>query len=570
MRRGKFLSTVFGVLVSIQSFVACSGGGSAASSETTTASAVDIENSATAVAALFSGFSGSSGTSRDAKTKFTINSTGADICDDANRERGPTGVIMTPFGGTSLYPYGAATDSVTISDASYFCEDGSGNLNAGDGPDGDGKFVSFIFLGEPQGICDDGSSFSFTKGSGIVRNTQEHYPEIYGRFEIDDDSSQIVNCTLRLLENGTMDTARSSCTLDDGSAVSLSSSLSCTIDADLPEVAEPSYYKGHYGQSDEESSNLNTDCINATSVEDSDHIQRIQNDCSGLTDMGVNVEFISIMTVAYDTSANSDLSSWTIELAGTSHEQVRQYVQLLHASGLQVGLSVDFLYTSNPNNVSDGEDFPAALIDNAAFQDDLAAFILEEAAFAEEVGATLFLPLSESDRVFDLSAIDDDEFLEGIMDDLRTAYSGNLIYVAATELVDYTPQNLARFDFLGFTISPRGHDHFDAFIDRVETSLASQQSLVNDLNANYGGSLRHMITSLGVWGSASETEADVGLGEADWMDDATVATMFTDVFALSDAYGTSGLVAWEGIVGEFIFPTAPLTVDAITAGFLAR
>jgi hypothetical protein len=475
---------------------------------------------------------------------------------------------MTPFGGTSLYPFGSALDPMTIDSTSYYCEDGSGVENSGNGPDGQGRFASFLFLAEPQGECGDGSGFSFTKGSGIVRNTQEYYPEIYGRFQV--DGSQIVNCTLRLFEGGTLDLENSSCTEDDGTEIEMDSSVTCSIDAELPAVDSPTYYKGHYGQDEEDATNLNTDCIDAVSAEDADHIQRMQNDCSALTDMGVNLEFMSLRAIAYDTSANDDFSSWTIEMAGSDQEQMHRYVQLLHAAGIQVALSVDMLYVSDPNNASDGEDFPAALIDNPDFQDDLAAFILEQAAFCQDAGVDLFAPLSESDRVFNLSAVDDDVFLDGIMDDVTVAYPGKLFYIAAYDLVVYTPENLADYGFIGFNISPRGHDHYGDFIDTVENSLAAQQALVNDLNANYGGDVHHMITSIGVWGSAAETEPNAQLGEADWMDDATVAAMFTDAFALSDTYGAFGLIAWEGIAGEFTFPPAPITVQAITDGFVAH
>lgn len=568
------------VLLSIL-FASCGGGSGTATSSsstgTSTSSTSQSENTVSAVASLMSGFSGGGASSQNLQTKFTINSTGADICDADNMANGPTGVIMSTRGGVSSHPYGSVTDPMTISSESDYCEDSSGVANSGTGPDGQGKFASFIFLGDPEGSCDDGSSFSFTKGSGIVRNTQEYYPEIFGRFEL--DGSQIVNCTLRISEDGIVDIAHSSCSDDDGVLLSLDTTVSCSIDANLPEIEDPSFYKGHYGLGESAERNLNYECVNYQGFEqDDDHISQLVNDCSALTDVGFNIEFLSIGAYATDTSANGDLSSWEIQLSGTSEEELRQSVQLLHAAGLQVVLAVDILYFEDPEQPDDDVDFPQPLIDNAAFQADLTAFILEQAAFAESVGADIFIPLSESDRVFALASIDDDEYLAGIIDDVAAAFTNKLAYVWSYDITRYTAANMAAFDLLGFNRSPQGHDHMDencsgsgassnCLLEVLAANLASQQAIVSEVNSSHGGSMVHFIDSLGVWGAAAETEPSGLPGEVDWMEDAVVAEMYESAFALVGTYGASGFVAWEGADSEFVFPGQALTLEALTQGF---
>lgn len=527
---------------------------------------------------MFSAIGSSGADAQNLASRFAINSTGADICDADNMERGPTGVFMSSRGGVSERPFGSATDPMTISSEADYCTDSSNQPNTGTGSDGQGLFATFVIIGEPQGDCSDGGNFTFTKGSGIVRNTQEYYPEIFGRFQI--SGGDVVNCTLRLREDGTVALDHSSCTEDDGDPVSLDTAVTCSIDADIAEIEDPEFYKGHYGLGESAERNLNYDCVNYDGFsQDDDHVQRVNNDCSALTDVGFNIEFLSIGAYATDTSADGDFSSWTIEFSGTSHEELRPQIQLLHAAGLQVALAVDILYFADPENPADDVDFPAALIDNAAFQADLTGFILEQAEFAEEMGADLFIPLSESDRVFAFAAVDDDAYLAGIIGDVAAAFTDKLGYVWSYDISTHSGANLAAFDLIGFNRSPQGHDHMDehcngigedsnCFVEVLEANLAAQQAVVTEVNDGYGGHLAHFIDSLGVWGAAAETEPNPdNEGEVDWMEDAVVAEMYETAFSMAREYGVTGFVAWEGADAEFVFPGQTLTLEALAQGF---
>ncbi len=548
-------------------------GGSSSDEETS-----EIENTGAAVSSMFSG--GVSADTESLLKRFTINSTGATICDADNRFNAPTAVLMSARGGDSAYPYGSASDPMTIT-TTDFCEDANNQANAGTGPDGDGLFATFILLGDPEGSCDDGSSFSFTKGSGITRNTQEHYPEIYGRFEISGGS--VANCTIRIFENGSIDSDNSSCSDDNGAAVALDNSVSCTIDADIAPIADPSYYKGHYGLGESAERNLNYDCITISgySVDQTDHIMSADHDCSDLTNIGANIEFLSIGAYATDTSEANDFSSWEMDYSGTTHEELRLAVQLLHAEGFQVVLSFDILYYEDPANPDDDVDFPAALINNSAFRDDLTEFIVQEAEFAQDMDADIFVPLSEADRVFALASIDDDEYLAGIIDDVQAAYTGKLAYVWSYDLSEYTATNLVDFDLIGFNRSPQGHDHLNVscsgtgedsncFLTVLEADLTRQQAVIAEVTA-LGGSPIAFIDSLGVWGNATEVEPDSNnLGEVDWLDDSVNAEMYSAAFTLADTYELGGFVVWEGADGEFVFPSQTETLEVITQGFLGR
>jgi hypothetical protein len=317
-------------------------------------------------------------------------------------------------------------------------------------------------------------------------------------------------------------------------------------------------------------------------VDETTHIMSVNYDCSDLTNIGSNIEFISIGAYVTDTSEAEDSSSWAMAYSGsTSHEELHPQMQLLHAAGFQVALSFDILYYADPANPNDDVDFPAALIDNTTFQDELAEFILQEAEFAEDAGADVFVPLSESDRVFALASIDDDEFLAGIMESVQERFSGKLAYVWSYDFSEYHAENLVDFDLIGFNRSPGGHGHLDencsgsgsdrnCLSEILAADLAQQRDVIDEVIA-LGGSPIAFIDSLGVWGAAVETEFNPNIvGEVDWMDDATNAAMFGMAFGMADDYGLGGFVAWEGAEGEFVFPANPLTLDAITQGFLAR
>lgn len=578
MKIPPFKSLVFTVCA--VSCIACSGASGTSTSSSSDASSSDSGNAAAAVTSLFSGFGGGGTDAQSLTSRFAINSTGADICDPDNLEDAPTGVFMSSRGGVSEHPLGSMTDPMTISSEYHYCVDSDNQANSGTGPDGQGLFASFTFIGQPRGDCSDGGSFAFVKGSGILRNTQDYYPEIFGRFEI--SGGDIVNCTLRLRDDGTVALDQSSCTDDDGGLVSLDTTVTCEIDADIAEIEDPDFYKGHYGLGESSERNLNYDCVNYDGFEiDDDRVLRVVNDCSALTDAGFNVEFLSIGAYAADTSEAGDFSSWEIAFSGTSQSELRTQIQLLHAAGLQVALAVDILYFEDPENPDDNVDFPAALIDNPDFQADLTAFIGDQAQFAQRMGADIFIPLSESDRVFALSSVDDDEFLAGIMGEIAGIFTGKLGYVWSYDIDSYSAANLAAFDMIGFNRSPQGHDHLDencsgdgaesnCILEVIGANLASQRDIVNEVNGEHGGHLIHFIDSLGVWGAAAETEQNFELpGTVDWMADATVAAMFEGAFELAIEYEASGFVAWEGTDGEFVFPGQTLTLDAITQGFLA-
>lgn len=559
------------------SLVACGTGSSSSSGDSSTP-ASESENTAAAVSSMFSVSGGVDGQSL--VSRFTINTTGADICDEENMANGPTGVFMSSRGGASDYPFGSVTDPMTISTLDYYCSDANNQANTGTGPDGQGLFASFVILAEPAGSCSDGTTFTFTKGSGITRNTQEYYPEIFGRFEI--SGGDELNCTIRMREDGTVDLDHSSCSEDNGTVVSFDTTTTCTIDADIAPIEDPDYYKGHYGLGESAERNLNYDCVtfDGYTMDESDHIMSVDHDCSALTNLGVNIEFLSIGAYATDTSQNGDGTSWELDFSGTSHEELRPQIQLLHAAGIQVALAFDILYYEDPENPDDDVNFPAVLIDNQDFQDDLTEFIEQEAEFAEEMGVDVFVPLSESDRVFALASVDDDEFLASIMDRVVQNYTGKLGYVWSYDLSQYNAENLTDFDLIGFNRSPQAHNHLNVncsgagedsncFIDILEANLAQQQAVIDEVNAG-GGHARPFIDSLGVWGNATETEPNLDLaGEVDWLDDATNAEMYELAFQIAGEYDLAGFVVWEGADGEFVFPGNELTLEAITQGFAA-
>lgn len=554
-------------------------GGSSSSSTDTTEIASESENTVVAVSSIFSGAGGAD--TQSLVGRFAINTTGENICLTENMQNTPTGLWMSERGGVSDRPFGSASDPMTISSVADYCQDDSNNDNTGTGPDGQGLFATFVFLGDPEGTCDDDSSFTFTGGSGIARNTDTYFPEIYGRFAISGVGN--LNCTIRILQDGTVDFDNSSCTDDDDHELALDQGSTCSIDANLPPIADPEYYKGHYGMGESLERNLNYDCVtyDGFTMDETTHIMSVNYDCSALIALGTNIEFLSIGAYATDTSAAQDSSSWEMDYSGTSHAELRPQVQLLHAAGFQVALSFDILYYEDPANPDDDVDFPAALINNTTFRDELAVFIEGEAQFAQDVGADIFVPLSESDRVFALASSDDDEFLAGIMDRIQNEYTGKLAYVWSYDLSEYNAENLVDFDLIGFNRSPSGHDHLDencsgvgsdsnCFVETLEADLVQQQTVIEEIRSN-GGDPIAFIDSLGVWGNAVETEFNPNIvGEVDWMEDSTNAAMFEMAFGLADEYDLGGFVAWEGANDEFVFPSSPLTLEVITQGFLGR
>lgn len=147
-------------------------------------------------------------------------------CDDpdGNGEAdGPEEVsaLLTGTAGT----YGAEGDNITVT-ADDFCQDADGE-NSGEGTDGGGLFASYTLNSDVTATCDDDTTLTMAGGSdssGIWRNTDDCFPEIFGNFSID---GTVVSCHLCLGENQTVG-SNSTCSTG-GSAVSLASEVSCNL-----------------------------------------------------------------------------------------------------------------------------------------------------------------------------------------------------------------------------------------------------------------------------------------------------------------------------------------------------
>lgn len=213
----RFLKFVLWVLAGAA--MAC---GSSSSSDSTTTSS-SATNAGAAVAAIFGTGSSSNVTASlplqvlDFFIKKARAQSGGDTCTGID-EGGPANVDVSASGSAGTY--GSTASSVTLT-TDNFCKDADGTDNTGTG-----LYGAFTLTGSATATCTDSTTVEMTAGTGVFRNTSTHFPEVYGTFTIDGSA---YDCTMLLNEDQSVDSA--SCTDSEGAAVTLTSDVTCTIDA---------------------------------------------------------------------------------------------------------------------------------------------------------------------------------------------------------------------------------------------------------------------------------------------------------------------------------------------------
>ena len=224
------------VVIFLLTFVlSCSSSSTDTPSDTTTTA--DLTNAGAMVASAFSSTGSASMSAQPSSLAMTLiklivaeakaqqQQGDTNSCDDASTGGGPANVTTAATGAAGTY--GSATDSVTVTEAS-FCEDSDGNSN---GDNADDLLFGTFDVSRATVTCDDDSTATMS-GSGIWRNRDDlgFFPEIFGSFRITIGGvSGTANCSIAL--NGNQSVADASCTNEDGTAVTLTESVSCTIDA---------------------------------------------------------------------------------------------------------------------------------------------------------------------------------------------------------------------------------------------------------------------------------------------------------------------------------------------------
>lgn len=461
-----------------------------------------------------------------------------EVCN--NLDAGPARVAM--FGYSHSGRYGSNADGIMVDEDLDFCENSDGTTQTGDASVGGNRFAGFALLSAVEGNCDSGS-LTMARGSGIVRSTDDYMPEIYGQFEF---NGVIANCTLRLDSTGAIDTAHSSCNrIDDESSIDLTTSSSCSITADIDHITIPATIEGHYAVSIDHGLDVSYDCrIFFPIASDADGFTTITSDCTTYNNYGFNLEGVNVGLVVGGTSA-----AWEIYLT-TDLLDLSRRIKLMRNAGYPILASIDVLYveTFNGSNwevIADGADFPQALIDNETFQRELSEEIIEIAQLMEQLNVEMLAPLSESDRVFNLSTTTDPDatFLQDLLPQLQLNYTGKLVWIAqAVDSTSTSTYNFDGFDYAGINVSPRPGDTPTSFTTHVQTQLGNLRTVANSFSIPY------FITNAGIWGEALTSST------YDWnLDSSRVLAAFTTMRDESETYGTEGIMFWEGASGEVVF-----------------
>lgn len=553
----------FPLFVFALAFVTC--GGSAATSTT-------AAEEGAVFSALASVFSGSGSSDTPALVRYLADSRG-EICDGLWES--PTGILTTP--SESADTYGSASDNVVLA-LSDFCENHETETeNTGDGPDGNGRFAAFLLLQEVTGACvnsDNTSAGTATllAGSGVTRNRYDATSgdvttEVFGTFQLN-TADQVVSCALVLL-NGELQADESSCSDRAQNNIDLSTGVTCSMNADLPDVTETTVYHGHYSlDRDTEALNLAFSCDNvrdALTTYTNANIRYIDNDCTFLDTYGINIEGLGIGINLYDPDTTNSTVEWTFVEAGGTISEVANRIKLLHRAGVQIQFSVDINYQLSSTSSGDANQFPQAMVDDPEFQQDLAELIVDYARVAEHLGVEIFAPLSEDERIFELSTTTTGlNFLQSIRSEIEAVYSGKLLYMAYDyESADPDDYNFTGYDVLGVDISPGPNG-----IDGIQTE-AEFQAHVNEQLANMqaisqaNGNIPFYITNGGIWGGATETTNPI-----DWTSADNALRAFEIMFDASDTYGAAGMMPWEGAAGEVVFSDYPNILQEIIDRFV--
>lgn len=535
-------------LLALLCFFSACGGGSSTTNSSSDEGSASLESTASGVASVFAAFSSATVASISANVSRFVEDGGDTVCD--HLESGPAKVITVGSGFADTF--GSATAGITITQADY-CTDDDGSTFEGDAETVDGqRFAFFSFLTDIAGECtedSDTTDLTLSRGMGVVRRNDASETEIYGQFENGDD---IINCTLIMDVDNVLDTEQSSCTDSNDAEVALSSTTSCTMDASIERMEVPESIEGHYAVSADEGQSVAYDCFAMfpSSMDDDDFIA-YSSDCSTFATYGFNLTSFNAGIVV-----SGDESDWTFNFTGGTREQLANRIRIMRNLGYPILFSIDLLYAENydpddTSSVSDGTDFSQSMIDNEEFQADLTAEIVELATMAEKLGVEIFAPLSEADRV--LGSSNEDYitaiYLQSILDDIEAVYTGDLMWIAQfynntdTEL-EY---NLEGFDYAGVNISPQPSDNAETFPDHLDEQLSNMKVIADTFGIPY------LISNAGMWGSAlDDTQA------YDW--DATperVLETFQMMKDQSDAYGTAGIIFWEGATGEVDFGDYP-------------
>lgn len=234
----KFLSLIgLGLMLTL---IAC---GESSSDDDDDSSDEGLENSASAIGALFS--SGSSAQLKkvilpDKLLALFVKTAQAaaegagerNTCDDPDDDGMADGPqeITTPLSGTAG-TYGDPSGTSLILTEDDFCQDADGTENTGSGPGELGLLASFTLSSEVEGTCTAADSTETTmtmeSGSGAWRNTEDSFPEIYGTFIINGTE---VDCTILMNEDQTV--REGSCSNPtDGSAISMDTDVTCQFSA---------------------------------------------------------------------------------------------------------------------------------------------------------------------------------------------------------------------------------------------------------------------------------------------------------------------------------------------------
>lgn len=218
MKRNLFLFlTVVGLAFGILS---CSGSGTSSGGD----DEAGVASTGAAVAALF----GSGDEARLNKgtmqrlAKLLVNEAiaqedGGDTCSDVD---GPDNISIGFPGDAGTY--GDPNGNTIVVTEDNFCQDADGTEN-----EGDDLFATYQLLSTVTGTCDSGT-IEMTAGTGIWRNTDDCFPQIYGTFTINGSE---VDCYICLGEGGNTDDESSCSNSSDGIAVTLVDDT-CTIQGD--------------------------------------------------------------------------------------------------------------------------------------------------------------------------------------------------------------------------------------------------------------------------------------------------------------------------------------------------
>ncbi len=461
-----------------------------------------------------------------------------EICN--NLYKIPDKILAMPAGGAGRF--GSYSTYIEVSETDY-CTSRSGSVQTGPAVDGGPLFAYFINLDAITLSCDDGTSYSLTKGNGIARFSDTYPIEIYAQFE---ESSQVHYCALRFNADGTLNNTASNCSDNVGTTtLPIAATASCSLQATQSRLAVPTTFEGHYAVSTDEGQTVAYDCSDyRTITTDVNGFNTIANDCSLFEDYGFNMESFNAGVIV-----GGDASSWTF-YDGVNLDDLANKIKIMHQAGYPIMLSIDVLYVaaydgSNPEVVADGVDFPQAMIDNAAFQTELTNKIYAIADMAESLHVEILSPLSETDRIFSQSTTADAAsiYLQNIRPTLQTHFTGALMWIA----MGYESTNTSRYNFDGFSyagvnISPKPDNNPTEFLIDLQSNLSNLQSLGTHFNIPY------MITNAGIWGGALTST------RYDWdANPGRVVNAFRTMYTQSEAYGTSGIIFWEGAAGEVVF-----------------